>query len=142
MIYFDVSYIARLYFDDNGWPAVRALAAESALACSWHGYAETIAVIHRKFREGILSKAQYGHVLEQFQLDCEQRAYSWLPLSPVIQARLKKAYGALPPTVFLRASDAIHLACAKENHFREVYSNDQRLLAAATYFGIRGENII
>jgi len=36
----------------------------------------------------------------------------------------------------------IHLACAAENGFRDVYPNDRHLLGAATYFGVRGLNII
>jgi len=141
MIYFDVSYVARLYFDDPGWEKVRALAAQVPLACSLHGHAEVIASIHRKFREGLFTLAQYRQVLEQFAVDCDQHGYRWLPLSPAVSARVKEAYRTLPQTTFLRASDALHLACGAENRFR-VFSNDQRLLAGAHHFGLKGVNII
>ena len=142
MIYFDVSYVARLYFEDTGWEKVRELAAEAPLACSLHGHAEVIAVIHRKYREHMLTPLQYRQTLEQFALDCGQDAYSWLPLSPAVSSRLKRYCENLPRTVFLRASDALHLACASENRFREIYSNDRHLLAAASHFGVRGANIL
>jgi predicted nucleic acid-binding protein len=142
MIYLDVAYIARLYFEDSGWETVRMLAAQAPVSCSVHGYSEMIAVVHRKFREGSLTPAQYRRTLEQFMVDCGEDAYLWLPLSTAVNARLESIYAKLPRTVFLRASDALHLACAAENHLTEIYSNDRRLLAAAPHFGLRGVNII
>jgi len=44
----------------------------------------------------------------------------------------------LDATVFLRATDALHLAYAVENQFTEVYSRDRILLQAAPYFGLKG----
>ena len=142
MIYLDASYIARLYLEDPGWEQVRELAARALVACCIHGRAEVIAAFHRKLREGVFMPVHYRQVLEQFEIDCEQSAYRWLPLSVAVTARLSKAYEDLPKTTFLRASDTTHLACAAESGLREIYTNDQRLLAAAPHFRLRGVNVI
>jgi predicted nucleic acid-binding protein len=142
MNYLDVSYILRLYVEDPGWEAVRSLAAEGSVACSLHGHAEVVAALHRKFREGTFSKLVYGQVLDQFRTDCDNGAYRWLPVSPAVIRRVEDAYSGLPPAVFLRASDALHLACAQDNGFRQVYSNDSRLIAAAEYFTLEGVDLL
>jgi predicted nucleic acid-binding protein len=142
VIYFDVSYIVRLYFEDPGWEKVRALAAQAPITCSIHGQVETVAALHRKLRESALNASEYRHVLKQFAVDCGENAYRWAPMSPDIVARAKAMFESLPRTVFLRASDALHLACAAESRFREIYSNDAHLLAAAHHFGLKGIDIL
>jgi predicted nucleic acid-binding protein len=142
VIYLDATYLARLYLDDPGFEAVRELARRDAVACCVHGQAEVIAAIHRKHREGVFTATQYRHVLEQFDLDSGQNAFRWLPLSPAMTARVTSVCESLPPAFFLRAADALHLACAAENRFREIHSNDQRLLAAAGQFGLKAVNVI
>lgn len=142
MIYLDTSYIVRLYFEDRGWERVRELAATERVACSLHGRMEVISTFHRKLREGVYTTSQYHHVLEQFEFDCAEGAYRWLSLSNAVTAKLSHGYKSLPKTVFLSSADALHLACASENGFKEIYSNDQRLLAAASHFGVKGVNVI
>jgi len=143
VIYFDSPYIVRLYLDDPGWEAVRKLSTQAPVACCAHGFAEVVSAVHRKFREDALTRVQYRQVLEQFAVDCSEKAFNWLPLTSAVTARVALVYETLPKTAFfLRAADAIHLACAAENHFREVYTNDRRLLSAAQYFGLSGLNVI
>ena len=142
MIYFDSTYVARLYLEDPGWQPVRELATHAPITCNILGRAEVVAAIHRKFREGLFTLDQYRQVLEQFALDCDAGAFVWLPLSDALTARIAAVYESLPKTVFLRAGDAIHLASAADHALMEIYSNDQRLLAAAPHFGLKGINII
>lgn len=142
MIYLDTSYVVRLYLEDQGWERVRELAAAERVACSLHGRTEAISTFHRKFREGAFTTTEFRQVFEQFEFDCEQGGYRWLSLSPAVASRASRGYRSLPETVFLTSADALHLACAAENGFKEIYSNDQRLLAAADHFGVQGVNLI
>lgn len=142
MIYFDTSYVVRLYLEDPGWQEVREIAATDHVACCLLGRAEALAAFHRKFREGVLNREETRVLLEQFGRECDTGAFQWLPLSTVVVARLHRTYTVLSGSVPLRAGDAVHLACAAENGFREIYSNDRQLLAAAHHFGLRGLNTI
>jgi predicted nucleic acid-binding protein len=142
MLYFDTSYLVRLHIRDAGWEKVRALAATDSLACCLHGRAEAVAAFHRKFREGAVSATELGQLLTEFDRDCAAGAFDWLPLSAAVMERVTKSFLSLPVTVPLRAADAVHLGCAAENAFKEIYSNDERLLAGAPHFGLRGINIL
>lgn len=142
MIYFDTSYLVRLYFQDPGADAVRALAATDHVACAAHGQAEMIAAFHRKLREGAIRPAAYAALVGQVRAHIEAGAFRWLAQDADILSRIRQVYEKLPATVFLRAADAVHLATAAESGFRIIYSNDAHLLAAAKHFGLEGKNVI
>jgi len=89
-----------------------------------------------------LTLTVYQSVLQQFAEDIHADAFRWLPLSPSVLDRIRVDFETLPRRNFLRASDALHLAIASENGFRQLYSNDKNLLAAAPHFGIRGVNVL
>jgi predicted nucleic acid-binding protein len=48
--------------------------------------------------------------------------------------------GAAPPTVYLRAGDAIHLATAQDAGEREIWINHRHMLAAAPHGAITGRS--
>jgi predicted nucleic acid-binding protein len=142
VIYFDTSYLVRLYYDDPGADKVRLLAGSDNIACAAHGKAEMIAAFHRKLREGVISQASYAALLGQVRVHEKAGAFHWLSAGPEIYQRISEIYSRLPATIFLRAADALHLSTASQNGFRHVYSNDTHLLAAAKYFSIEGRNSI
>ncbi len=142
MLYFDTSYLVRLYIEEHGADLVKKLAATSPIACSFHGAIECVAAFHRVYREKRLTRAEYIGVLDQFQDDDGAKAFSWLPFEKGQVPKLEKFYRKAPSTTFIRAADAIHLACARENGFKEIYSHDRRLLAAAPHFGLKARNVI
>ena len=142
MIYFDTSYLVRLYYRDPGAGQVRALAATDHVACAALGQAEMMAAFHRKLREGAIKPAAYAALAGQVEAHIEAGAIHWLAQDREILSRVRQVYRKLPASVFLRGADAIHLGTAAEAGFRIVYSNDAHLLAAARHFGIDGRNVI
>lgn len=142
MIYFDTSYLVRLYYQDPGADPVRKLAATDHVACAVHGQAEMMAAFHRKLREGAIRAAAYAALLGQVRAHIEAEAFHWLAPDGETFERIGQTYEKLPPSVFLRAADAVHLATAAQAGFRIIYSNDAHLLAAARHFGIEGKNVI
>ena len=142
MIYFDTSYLVRLYYQDPGAEAVRILAASDHVASAAHGQAEMMAAFHRKLREGAIRPAAYAALVGQVRAHIDAGAFRWLGQDQEIFLLIRQVYQRLPATVFLRAADAIHLATAAEAGFRIVYSNDAHLLAAAKHFGMEGKDVI
>lgn len=142
-LFFDTSYLARFYLEDRGFEAVRELAGTAeTVASTWHAQAETVAALHRAFRERRMEKGAYLAALAQFGQDRTDGLFRWLPLTDGVQRRLEQVFQETPATVFLRGADALHLACAAEHGYRQVYSHDRQFLAAAPLFGLRGVDVL
>lgn len=140
MIYFDTTYLVRCYLEDPGFEQVRAFAEANDVACVRFGQIEAVAAFHRKHREGALTAEQFTAVLNQFEADLSDEVFSWLMDSDALFTMVRQAFRVLPPSVFVRSADALHLTCARENGFREIYSNDGHLLAAAAFWSDWGEH--
>jgi predicted nucleic acid-binding protein len=141
--FFDTCYLVRLYLEDAGFEAVRELAGEGlTIASSWHAQLEVASALHRAFRERGMAQSAFHAALEQFLDDSQMNLFQWLPLSEGARTRVVRVFRNAPASVFLRSADALHLACAAEHGFKEVYSNDRHFLAAAPLFGLRGINVI
>jgi predicted nucleic acid-binding protein len=141
--FFDTSYLARFYLEDVGFEAVRDLAGTArTVAAAWHAQAEVVAALHRSFRERKMKRSAFRAAVRQFAADRSEGLIRWFPLDESGQRRVEQVFTTAPPAALLRAADALHLACAAEHGFHEVYSNEQRLLEAAPLFGLRGINTI
>jgi len=143
MIYFDTSYLAKCYLSELGSAQVRELAASDGnVACSSFGRIELAAAFHRNLRQGTISAAEFRLIWKQFDLDEENRIWTWFPVSAELLAEVTERLRKLATSIFLRTGDALHLACAKEYGFETIHSSDAHLLAAARAFTIRGVNVI
>ena len=138
MIYFDSCYLAKLYLLESDSVRVRARAeASDGLACCAIGRGEIVATFHRHFREGRLAQREFRLLAAQVEADLDAGLWTALPVtSSLIEAQARRM-AMLPASVFLRAADALHLACAAEAGIREVYSSDRHLVDAAPLFGLR-----
>jgi predicted nucleic acid-binding protein len=143
MIYFDTAYLLKCYIKETGWENIRALASQAgSVACSVYGRMELHAALHRKLRESEVTGNQLTVVFRQIDLDDSQRLWNWLSLTESIIASVGESFRILPPSLFLRTADAVHLVTAKSTGFSDIYSNDIHLLTAAPHFGLEGKNII
>jgi predicted nucleic acid-binding protein len=140
-MYFDATFLVRLYIDEPGFRAVRAIARQSQLIrSSIVGKMETEAAFHRKLREGALNQHLFTEAIHRLLADHRLGILNWLPLTTGVVNRIHDAFLNLPSHVFLRTGNAIHLATAAEAGFKEIYSNERHLLAAASLFKLKGIN--
>jgi predicted nucleic acid-binding protein len=138
MIYFDSCYLAKLYLMESDSARVRARAESSeGLACCAVGRGEVVATFHRHFREKRLTQREFRQLAAQVEADLDAGLWTALPVTSALVEAQARRMATRPANVFLRAADALHLACAGEAGLREVYSSDRHLVAAAPHFGLR-----
>jgi predicted nucleic acid-binding protein len=100
--------------------------------------AEFHAVLHRRIREGFLSRAQASDIAFRFSEHARDGLWSFVPVSEALLRRTGVLMMAAPAEVFLRTADAVHLVTAQELGEREIWTSVRRMLAAAPYFGLVG----
>ena len=138
MIYFDSCYLAKLYLMESDSARVRARAeASEGLACCAVGRGEVVATFHRHFREKRITQREFRQLAAQVEADLDAGLWTALPVTSALVEAQARRMATLPANVFLRAADALHLACAVEAGLQEVYSSDRHLVAAAPHFGLR-----
>jgi predicted nucleic acid-binding protein len=141
-MYLDTSILAKQYVREPGADDVREFLAriDQEASCSEFTRMEIAATFHRKLPEGEITQAQFDFLKVQFADDVSKGRIRWLPLNETIIDRVESLFLALPANIFLRTGDAIHLVTAADAGFKEIYSSDRHLLAAASLFELKGVN--
>lgn len=142
MIYLDSSYLTKLYVDEPGAAEVTAWAeGKGGFVCAVHGRLELVSAFKRHQREGALSASRFRALIRQMEEDETSGLVAWLPVAEELVVAACRQVAALPSSVFLRAADALHLACAAEAGLKQIYSHDRHLLAAAPHFKLKGIDV-
>ena len=143
MIYLDTSLLLKLYAHEHGSEQLAAwLIGKSTWCCARHGRLELVSALKRHQREGRISPQGIRQALARLDADEKTQLIEWLSVSDELIDSACTTFVALPPTVFLRAADALHLACAKAAGLKEIYSHDDHLLAAAPHFKLKGVDVL
>lgn len=107
IVYCDTSALIKRYVEEDGTAQVDSLWENAdAVSTSVVAFAETMAALNRKFREGILSKNEFKETAREFKEDYEKLILVPMnkELNNVIEGLLRKHT--------LRGFDAIHLSSA------------------------------
>ncbi len=138
LIYFDTCYIVKCYFSEQGSEAVRQLtgAGESVGSCEL-ARIEFFSAVHRHFREGKISGKTLSSVFHRFREDEHAGYWTWFPIHSKLMEECCAIFETLPPSVYLRSADALHLCCAKAKGFKTLYTNDENISGAAPHFGLK-----
>jgi predicted nucleic acid-binding protein len=143
VIYFDAAYVAKCYLNEAGADRVRALAyAADGLASCELVRLEFASILKRHVRERHVTRREMTAILKDFEEDEQNGVWQWFSVTSELLEKTRKAVLELPGTVFVRSGDALHLACAAEQGFQEVYTNDRHMLRAARYFHLTGVNVL
>lgn len=143
MIYFDAASVAKCCLNEPGSARVRAVSYEAeGLASCKLARLEFVRIVHRHVREWRLRPHEARVVVDEFRTGEEGDVWRWLPITSVLLWKIGDEVSRLPRQAILRAVDALHLGTAREHGFREVYTNDRHMLAAARYFGLTAVNVL
>ena len=141
-LYFDSAYVAKCYLNDPDAPRVRELAqqAETLHSSAWC-VAEVPCAIHRRVRERSLTPPEGVQLRRLFLEHVSKGLWTLFPVTDAVLRGVDASLDALPAGVFLRAGDAIQLVSARAVGFSEIWTNDQHMLRAASYFGLAGRSV-
>jgi predicted nucleic acid-binding protein len=141
--YFDAAYIAKCYLNEPGADRVREVAygADGLGSCEL-ARLEFASILKRHVREHHVTRRELTAILKDFEADEQNGVWQWLGVTSEVLEKARKAVLDLPSAVFVRSGDALHLACAEEHGFQEIYTNDRHMLQAAKHFHVIGVNVL
>lgn len=143
MIYFDAAYIAKCYLNEPGADRVRAVAhGAGGLASCEVARLEFASILRRHVREQHVTRREMTAILKEFDADEKSGVWQWFAVTSGLLEKARHAVLDMPAPVFVRAGDVLHLACAEEHGFHEVYTNDRHMLEAARHFNLTGVNVL
>ena len=141
-MYFDTSYIAKFYFNEPESVRVRELVRKGdAIHSSLWALAEFHAVLHRRIREGALSPSDARELSLRFSDHIADGLWNLIPVNEALLRKTSALVVSGPRDLFIRTADAVHLTTAQEAGERAVWTHDRHMLAAASYFGLRGQSV-
>lgn len=143
MIYFDAAYIAKCYLNEPGADRVRRVAySADGLASCELARLEFASIVTRHLRERHVTRREATAIVKDFEQDEKDGVWRWFGVTSALLEKARDAVLRIPGPTFVRAGDALHLACAQEHGFRDVYTNDRRMLQAAPHFQLTGVNVL
>src|SRR5207247_5647174 len=93
-------------------------------------------------RERHVTRREMTTILKEFEEDEKNGVWQWFGVTSELLEKARKAVLDIPSTVFVRSGDALHLACAEEHGFDEVYTNERHRSASARYFHVTAVNVL
>ena len=143
MIYFDAAYIAKCYLNEPGADQIRQVAygADGLGSCEL-ARLEFASIVRRHLRERHVTRREATAIWKDFEQDEQDGVWQWFGVTSALIEKARDAVLQIPGHVFVRAGDALHLACAQEHGFEDVYTNDRHMLQAAKYFQVTGVNVL
>ncbi|HYY27859.1 MAG TPA: type II toxin-antitoxin system VapC family toxin [Chthoniobacterales bacterium] len=137
MIFCDTSALAKYYVPEDASTDLRSwLDDEDAVIASELARVELMSVFHRRMRERDWTREQFQAATSQFNRNEAARFWTWVPVSSSIVDEASRLYMSLPESVFLRASDCLHIVTALHHGFDGLCTFDRHQLQAAKALGL------
>jgi predicted nucleic acid-binding protein len=133
----DTSTLLKYYADEAESAAVRVRLGEAEeVVLSALGRVEIMSAFYQRLSKHLWHQKQFSKMVNQFEKDNLQGVWEWLPIDNAVIEYSARVYLQLPPGLFLRASDCIHIATAVRSNHSKIHTHDQRQAKAAEALGL------